>query len=58
VRLPQCYSRSRAGIARPAPLRGEHNAEVLRELLAYGDAEIAGLEARGVLAHGHDPRAR
>ena len=34
---------------RPAPCLGQHNAEVLRELLGLGDAEIADLEARGLI---------
>lgn len=32
----------------PAPLLGEHNAEVLREL-GLGDEEIARLEADGII---------
>jgi CoA:oxalate CoA-transferase len=35
-----------------APRLGEHNREVLRDLLGYGDADIDGLEARGVLCSG------
>ncbi|MFZ1890140.1 MAG: CoA transferase [Candidatus Binataceae bacterium] len=33
----------------PAPLLGEHNAEVFRELLAMTEAELAELEAAGVI---------
>ena len=58
VRMPQRYSRSQAGVPGPAPLRGEHNGAVLRELLGKSDAEIAALEARGVIAHGADPHGR
>jgi CoA:oxalate CoA-transferase len=57
VRLPQRYSRSQAGVPGPAPLRGEHNTAVLREL-GRSDAEVAALEARGVIARGDDPHAR
>jgi formyl-CoA transferase len=32
-----------------APILGQHTAAVLRDLLGYSDAEIAGLEARGVV---------
>ncbi len=49
TRLPYRFSRSRSGAERPAPLRGEHNREVLRELLAADDARLRFLEARGVL---------
>jgi crotonobetainyl-CoA:carnitine CoA-transferase CaiB-like acyl-CoA transferase len=35
---------------RHAPLFGEHNDEILRGLLGLGDAEIAELEAAGVIA--------
>jgi crotonobetainyl-CoA:carnitine CoA-transferase CaiB-like acyl-CoA transferase len=34
---------------RPAPCFGEHNREVLRELGGYGDAEMDGLAAAGVI---------
>ena len=34
-----------------APLLGEHNAEVLAELLGHDADAVAGLEARGVLHH-------
>jgi CoA:oxalate CoA-transferase len=35
-----------------APRLGEHNRDVLRDLLGYDDARIEGLEARGVLHSG------
>ena len=38
----------------PAPLLGEHNREVFREVLAMSDAEIAELEASGII--GSSPR--
>lgn len=34
---------------RPTPLFGQHNAELLEELLGLSDHEIAGLEERGVI---------
>jgi crotonobetainyl-CoA:carnitine CoA-transferase CaiB-like acyl-CoA transferase len=34
---------------RPAPLLGEHNREILRDLLGYSEAEIRRLEDEGVL---------
>jgi preprotein translocase subunit YajC len=36
-------------LALRAPRRGEHNAEILREYLGLGDAEIAALEQEGIL---------
>ncbi len=49
VRLPYRFSETAAGARRPAPRRGEHNAEVLREVLGYDAARIGALEAAGVL---------
>jgi crotonobetainyl-CoA:carnitine CoA-transferase CaiB-like acyl-CoA transferase len=34
---------------RPAPLLGEHNAEILRSLLGLGDAEIEQLRSEGIV---------
>ena len=39
---------------RPAPLLGEHNREIFRDLLGYPEAEIRRLEDEGVL---HQERA-
>jgi crotonobetainyl-CoA:carnitine CoA-transferase CaiB-like acyl-CoA transferase len=49
VRSPAHFSGSRNEIRGPAPLRGEHGAEILRELLGFDDAKIDALEASGVL---------
>jgi len=49
VRLPYRFSQAPVGARRPAPLRGEHNAEVLREVLGYDAARIAALAEAGVL---------
>jgi crotonobetainyl-CoA:carnitine CoA-transferase CaiB-like acyl-CoA transferase len=49
VRSPWRFSRSQAGVRGPAPRRGEHNAEVLREILGYDTARIEALRAAGVL---------
>jgi crotonobetainyl-CoA:carnitine CoA-transferase CaiB-like acyl-CoA transferase len=38
---------------RPAPLLGEHNREILRDLLGYPEAEIRRLEDEGVLHREH-----
>ena len=43
-------------IDRPAPTLGEHNREVLTELLGLGDGEIDALEQQGVI--GNKPRMR
>jgi len=34
-------------LTRPAPLLGEHNAEILREILGYTEEEIGKLEVSG-----------
>ena len=33
----------------PAPLLGEHNSEVLTEVLGYAEAEVGRLKAEGVI---------
>ncbi|MBK7950216.1 MAG: CoA transferase [Deltaproteobacteria bacterium] len=39
----------RSRVPRPAPLLGEHNAELLRTLAGLGDAEIEGLRSEGIV---------
>jgi CoA:oxalate CoA-transferase len=49
VRLPYRFTRSEVRARRPAPRRGEHNAEVLGEWLGLERARVAELAAAGVL---------
>lgn len=49
VRLPYRFSETAVGAPRPAPQRGEHNVEVLRDVLGYEAERIAALGAAGVL---------
>jgi len=49
TRLPYRFSGGDVGSQRPAPLRGEHNAEVLREVLGFDEARVRQLLAAGVL---------
>ena len=49
VRLPYRFSRSACAPRRPAPRRGEHNAEVLGELLGFDGERVRALEKSGVL---------
>jgi CoA:oxalate CoA-transferase len=49
VRLPYRFSRSALAPFRRAPLRGEHDEEVLREWLGLDAARVAALRAQGVL---------
>lgn len=51
VRPPARFSASSNCVRGPAPKLGEHNAEVLGELLGYDAERIAALEASGVLRH-------
>ena len=57
VRLPYRFSGSEVRARRPAPWRGEHNAEVLRERLGLDPERIAALTRAGVLlADSHPAR--
>ena len=49
ARLPYRFSESELRAGRAAPLRGEHNAEVLRDVLGLDDARVAALREAGVL---------
>jgi crotonobetainyl-CoA:carnitine CoA-transferase CaiB-like acyl-CoA transferase len=49
ARLPYRFSDTALRAGRAAPLRGEHNAEVLREVLGLDDARVDALLAAGVL---------
>lgn len=47
--VPYHMSRTPAAVTRRAPLLGEHNDEVYRELLGLSDAELGDLRAEGVV---------
>ena len=47
---PYRFSAARSGIRGPAPLRGEHNAQVLGEWAGITPAELEALYAKGVLS--------
>ena len=46
---PVKYSKTPPEIKSPAPLLGEHNDEVLKDLLGYDDAKLAELRAAGII---------
>ena len=47
---PWRYSNATTGVRGVPAYRGEHNREVMRELLGLGDGELDGLEEQGVLS--------
>ncbi|HXW44584.1 MAG TPA: CoA transferase [Streptosporangiaceae bacterium] len=49
VALPYHFSAARPSVARPAPRRGEHNAEALADWLGLDEAAVAALAAAGIL---------
>lgn len=44
-----CYANSESSVRGPAPTLGQHNHEVLREILDYDDARLADMEDRNIL---------
>jgi CoA:oxalate CoA-transferase len=50
--LPYDFSAALPAVRRPAPRRGQHNAEVLADWLGLDQAAVDGLAARGVLIAG------
>jgi len=52
INAAQKYAGADVGVKGPAPRLGEHNTEVLREVLGYDDARIEALRAAGVLREG------
>ncbi len=47
---PWRFSGAEVGVRGGAPYRGEHNREVLREVLGFDDARIDALESAGILS--------
>ena len=56
VRNPVRFDRDGPDITRPAPLLGQHSAEILREL-GYDAQRIEALETSGIVAVPSDKRA-
>ncbi len=54
VRAPYWFSGKTGPLRRPAPRCGEHNEEVLRQVLDFDDERIAGLRSSGVLVDSPD----
>jgi len=44
-----CYANSESSVRGPAPTLGQHNREILREILDYDDARLADMEDRNIL---------
>jgi crotonobetainyl-CoA:carnitine CoA-transferase CaiB-like acyl-CoA transferase len=54
TRAPLRFSESKTEIPRPAPKLGEHNVEVLGELLGYSQSQVAALIDSGLLVQEKD----
>jgi crotonobetainyl-CoA:carnitine CoA-transferase CaiB-like acyl-CoA transferase len=57
-RAPMRFSGSPVEIPLPPPGLGEHNGQILRDLLGYSDAQITELTAAGLLVAGAETGAR
>ncbi len=55
VRAPYRFAGATCPVRRPAPRRGEHNGEILREVLGYDARRIEELVAAGVLSSDSPP---
>lgn len=44
-----CYANAESSVRGPAPTLGQHNHEILREILDYDDARLADMEDRNIL---------
>ncbi|MET0389045.1 MAG: CaiB/BaiF CoA-transferase family protein [Polyangiales bacterium] len=51
IQSPYRFSAAVSGLRGPAPFRGEHNTEVLRDWLGSDDSEITRYQQAGVLLH-------
>ena len=47
--FPVKFSKTPAEVTRPAPMLGQHNAEILGDLLGYGKEKIDDLRSAGVI---------
>ncbi len=54
VGSPYRFSHSDAGVSGPAPLRGEHNRQVLEEWIAMDSRDIDALKSAGVVLEEHE----
>jgi crotonobetainyl-CoA:carnitine CoA-transferase CaiB-like acyl-CoA transferase len=55
---PYRFSNAKSGVRGPAPHRGEHNDEVLRQWLALPEEKITALAAQGVVLSDANDRAK
>jgi CoA:oxalate CoA-transferase len=51
ITFPVKFSETPAQMKTPAPLLGEHNSEVLKEVLDYSDERIKELISKGVISY-------
>ena len=54
INFPLKFSETQPELKTPAPLLGQHNIEVLKELLGYDDGKIQDLMKKGVISYSDD----
>ena len=51
INFPVKFSETKAQVKTPAPLLGQHNKEILTEILGYSEEKIKELVSKGIISY-------